>query len=408
MSSVAQSRVSSILSQLQPSPVASSSSPRPDDVVIVCALRTPVCKAGRGPFKDSYPEDLLSCAMKGVLEKTKIQPAILGDIIVGSVLGHGGQRANECRIAAFLAGIPDTVPVHLVNRQCSSGLQAIAQAAASIKAGYYEVALACGVEHMSSGGIPSSGSINPRVLINQQAKDCLIPMGITSERVAARYGVSRADQDKFAAQSHARAFAAIKAGKFKDEIVPVKARVKDRKTGNVKEMLVEIDDGVRADTTVESLAKLKPAFDPKGSTTAGNASQVSDGAAVCLVASRAFAEKQKLPILATFRSYAVTGVPPDVMGIGPATAIPEAVKKAGISLNDVDVYEINEAFASQALYCVRKLGLDEAKVNPNGGAIALGHALGCTGARQTATLIQELKRRNGRFGVVSMCIGSGM
>ncbi len=189
--------------------------------------------------------------------------------------------------------------------------------------------------------------------------------------------------------------------------MPVKARIKDKKSGTVKEVIVEMDDGVRAETTAEGLAKLKPAFDPKGTTTAGNASQVSDGAAAVLVASRAYAEKNKLPILGTFRSFAVTGVPPDVMGIGPATAIPEAVKKAGLSLNDIDVFEINEAFASQALYCVRKLGLDEAKVNPNGGAIALGHALGCTGARQTATLMQELKRRNARFGVVSMCIGSG-
>lgn len=244
--------------------------------------------------------------------------------------------------------------------------------------------------------------------MNKQAKDCLLPMGITSENVAARYGVTRKDQDEFAVRSHQLAAAAIKNGKFKNEIVPVVTKVKDPKTGQEKEVTVDTDEGVRADTAFAGLSKLKPAFTKDGTTTAGNASQVSDGAAAVLAMRRSKAEQLGLPILGVFRAFSVVGVEPDVMGIGPAVAIPDVLKKAGLSPDDIDVYEINEAFASQALYSVRKAGIPIDKVNPNGGAIALGHPLGCTGARQVSTLLNELHRRNGRYGIISMCIGSGM
>lgn len=380
----------------------------PDDVVIVCAYRSAITKARRGGLKDTFVEDLLANVIKGTLEKINLNKNDLGDIIVGTVLGSNVQRANEVRMAQFLAGINETVPIHTVNRQCSSGLQSIAEAAASIKAGYYDVALACGVESMSTAEFGFTGSTNPRVFMNAQAKACMLPMGITSENVAKNYGVSRAEQDKFAAESHARAGNAIKSGRFKDEIIPLTVDFKDMKTGEVKKLVIDTDDGVRIDTTVEGLSKLKPAFAAGGTTTAGNSSQVSDGAACVVVASRKYAESHKLPIMATFRSYAVTGVPPEVMGIGPAVAIPAALKMAGLTVNDIDLFELNEAFASQAVYCREKLGLSSDKTNVNGGAIALGHPLGATGGRATATLLHELKRRKGRYGVVSMCIGSGM
>jgi len=233
-------------------------------------------------------------------------------------------------------------------------------------------------------------------------------MGITSENVAAQFGVTRKEQDEFAVSSHKKAAAAIKAGKFKNEIVPILVKVKDEKTGQEKEVVADTDDGVRTETTFESLSKLNPVFQKGGSTTAGNASQVTDGGAAILVMKRSTAQKMGLPIEGVFRTYAVAGCPPAIMGVGPAYAIPPALKAAGLSVSDIDVFEINEAFASQAVYCVKKLGIPLEKVNPNGGAIALGHPLGCTGARQVATLLNELARRKGKYGVVSMCIGSGM
>jgi len=320
----------------------------------------------------------------------------------------GSQKANECRIAAFMAGFPETVPIHTVNRQCSSGLQAIAHVAANIKAGYYEIGIGAGVESMSKSEFKWQGSVNPKIFLNEQTKACLLPMGITSENVAEKFGVTRKEQDEFSVLSHARANAAIKSGKFAEEIVPVVTKFKNESTGTEKEIIFDTDDGVRADTTLEGLSKLPTVFKKDGSTTAGNASQVSDGAAAALLMTRKKAQQLKLPIMGTFRSYAVTGVDPAVMGIGPAFAIPAAVSKAGLELKDIDIYEINEAFASQAVYCVKKLGLSTDIVNVNGGAIALGHPLGCTGARMTASVLHELKRRNARYGVVSMCIGSGM
>eukprot|EP00878_Enallax_costatus_P000915 GHUV01001045.1.p1 GENE.GHUV01001045.1~~GHUV01001045.1.p1 ORF type:complete len:493 (+),score=165.48 GHUV01001045.1:98-1480(+) len=381
-----------------------------DDVVIVAALRTPLTKAKRGGLKDTDAVDLLATVFKAVLDQTKIDPLAIGDIVVGSVLGPSSQRANEARIASFFAGIPEEVPVRTVNRQCSSGLQAIADVAAAIKAGYYTVGLAAGVETMSANPMAWEGGINPRVEQFPKAQGCLMPMGVTSENVAAAFGVSREVQDKFAAASHRKAAAAAAAGKFKAEIVPVHTKVVDPKTGAEHKVVVSEDDGIRPGTTAQSLSGLRTVFKKDGTTTAGNSSQVTDGAAACLMMTRGEALKRGLPILGIFRSFAAVGVDPAIMGVGPAVAIPAAVQQAGLSLDDIDVYEINEAFASQATYSVQKLGLDETKVNPNGGAIALGHPLGCTGARMTATLLNEMSRRGpgARFGVVSMCIGSGM
>lgn len=316
----------------------------------------------------------------------------------------------QARIGMFLGDLPYEVPVSAVNRQCSSGLQAVANIASSIKAGIIDVGLAGGVEQMSM--YPMTAGVDPSKLSNAVAENdlaaaCIIPMGITSENVAERWGIPREVQDTMAVESHAKAIAAQKAGLFDEEIVPVTAKVKD-KEGKVTEVLVKADDGPRAGTTLEGLGKLKAVFKDGGSTTAGNASQVSDGAAVVLLARRSAAVKQGLPVLARLRSFAVVGVDPNVMGIGPAYAIPVALDKAGVKISDIDIFEINEAFASQATMSIQHLGIPKEKLNPKGGAIALGHPLGCTGSRQIATLLPELKRTGTKLGVVSMCIGSGM
>ncbi|KAG2662557.1 3-ketoacyl-CoA thiolase 2, peroxisomal-like [Panicum virgatum] len=381
-----------------------------DDVVVVAAYRTPICKAKRGGFKDTYPEDLLTVVLKAVLDNTKINPSDIGDIVVGTVLGPGSQRANECRMAAFYAGFPETVPVRTVNRQCSSGLQAVADVAAAIKAGFYDIGIGAGLESMSINSIAWEGQVNPKISAFQKAQDCLLPMGVTSENVAHRYGVTRQEQDQAAAESHRRAAAATASGKFKDEIVPVPTKIVDPKTGEEKKVVISVDDGIRPGTTASGLAKLKPVFKKDGTTTAGNSSQVSDGAGAVLLMKRSVALKKGLPILGVFRSFAAVGVDPAVMGVGPAVAIPAAVKSAGLQIEDIDLFELNEAFASQFVYCCNKLGLDRSKVNVNGGAIALGHPVGATGARCVATLLNEMKRRGRdcRFGVITMCIGSGM
>jgi len=291
-----------------------------------------------------------------------------------------------------------------INRFCSSGLQSLAQAAAAIQAGWIDVAVTGGVESMSQIGMGGQKpSPNPDVMA--ETPGVFAPMGITSENVAKRYEVSRADQDVFALASNEKALAAIAAGRFADEIVPVKTRV--WQDGKWVEKVVDADEGPRA-STMEGLAKLKPAFTTNGTSTAGNSSQTSDGAAATLIMAREKAAALGLPVLGVLRAYQVVGVDPEVMGVGPRYAIPKAVEKAGIRLEDVDLFEINEAFASQAVYCVRELGIDPARVNVNGGAIALGHPLGCTGAKLTATLLHEMKRRKARYGVVSMCIGGGM
>ncbi|KAG7388268.1 3-ketoacyl-CoA thiolase, peroxisomal [Phytophthora boehmeriae] len=396
-------RLRSHVSQGSPAPVTPE-----EDVVIVSALRTPITKARRGGFKDTTPDVLLGHVLQAVLKQAKVDPKLVGDVVVGNVL-QPGAGAGMARMAQLAAGIPHTVPLHTLNRQCSSGLQAVANVTAAIKAGYYDIGIAAGVECMSLGGIARDApTVNwERVGEVQDAMDCTVPMGITSENVAEKYGITRTKQDELAALSHEKAAAAQANGWFKEEITPVSTTIKD-KDGNEKAVIISQDDGVRAGTTVEKLAKLRPAFKEGGSTTAGNSSQVSDGAAAVLLMRRSVAKKMGLPILGRFVSFAVAGVPPALMGIGPAFAIPEALQKANLTIDQIDVFEINEAFASQATYCIEKLGIPIEKVNPKGGAIALGHPLGCTGARQMSTLLYQLKRKNQRYGVISMCIGTGM
>jgi len=384
----------------------SGSGKRDDDVVIVSAVRTAIGKAKRGSFKDTHWTDLLVAALKGVISKSGIDPSIVQDVQVGTVLAAGG-GASEAKMAAFVAGLPENVALATTNRQCSSGLQAFANIAASIRAGYITVGIAAGVESMSQHSFESGvGKLNSALFQNKSAADCLIPMGVTSENVAAKYNISREDQDKFAARSQALADAAQKKGNFKEEIIPVSVVIK-KEDGTSETKVVDKDDGIRL-TTLEQLGKLKPAFKKDGSTTAGNSSQVSDGAAAVLVMTRAEAVKRGLNIIGKFHNFGVIGVPPSIMGVGPAFAIPVALKNSNLSIEEIDVFEINEAFASQALYSAQHLGIPIDKVNPNGGAIALGHPLGCTGARQIGTLLHHLRRNKLRYGVVSMCIGTGM
>ncbi|KAH7327589.1 thiolase [Rhizoctonia solani] len=381
----------------------------PNDVVIVSALRTAITKAKKGGFKDTMPEELLSNVLKAVYTTAKLDPKLIEDVAVGNVLPPGG-GASAARMAALHAGIPNSSSVFTVNRQCSSGLTAISHIANQISTGQIDIGIGAGVESMTQGygaGVMPA-SFSEAVISNQEAADCLIPMGITSENVAAQFKITRETQDAFAAKSFAKAAAAQKEGKFRAEIVPVKVKWTDPKTQEEKEIVVEHDDGVREGVTAESLSKLKPAFSKTGSTHAGNASQVSDGAAAVLLARRSVAQKLGLPILGKFVTSAVVGVPPKIMGVGPAFAIPKALSKAGIQLGDVDLFEINEAFASQAVMSIQHLGIPFEKVNPNGGAIALGHPLGCTGARQVATAFAHTKRTKERVIVTSMCIGSGM
>ncbi len=381
-------------------------SKNPRDVVVVAAVRTAIGKAKKGSLKDTRPDDLLKAAIEGALKKVPdLDPSTIDDVVIGCAMPEGEQGMNVARIAAMAAGIPYTVPAMTINRFCSSGLQSLMQAAACIRAGWYDIAVTGGVESMTQ--IPMGGdrpSPNPTVMAEDPA--LYTPMGTTSENVAERYGVTREEQDKLAMGSHVKAAKAIKEGKFKDEIVPVKTRV--FKDGKWHDVVHEEDEGVRGDTTVEGLAKLKPVFGIKGTTTAGNASQMSDGAAAHIIMAREKAEALGLPWLGVLRAGVTVGVDPEVMGIGPAKAIPAVLEKAGLKKEDIDVFEINEAFASQAAYCVRELGLDEDKVNVNGSAIALGHPLGCTGGKLTATLLHELKHRKAKYGIVSMCIGGGM
>lgn len=393
----------------QPTASLSAAAPSDDDVVICCAVRTAIGKGKRGGFKDTPPEDLLAPLFKEVIKRTNVDPKKIGDCQIGNVL-MPGSGAGGARMAQFLGGMPLEQPVSTVNRQCSSGLQAVASVAASIRAGMIDVGLAGGVESMSlyaMGGGGAKPPMSSAIKTNDLAKECMIPMGITSENVAEAYKIGRERQDQMAVSSHAKAVAAQKAGKFDSEIVPITTTVKD-KDGKASTVTVAKDEGPRGETTLEGLGKLKAAFKEGGSTTAGNASQVSDGAAMVLLASRSAAKERGLPILARLRSFAVVGVEPKLMGIGPAFAIPAALEKAQLQVGDIDVYEINEAFASQATMTIDHLKIPTEKLNPNGGAIALGHPLGCTGARQIATLIPELKRTNAKLGVVSMCIGTGM
>ncbi|OMH83695.1 3-ketoacyl-CoA thiolase B, peroxisomal, partial [Zancudomyces culisetae] len=321
----------------------------PEDVVIVSALRTPITRGRRGGFKDTTHEYLLSVVLKGIVEKSGIDPALIDDVVVGNVLPPGGGAA-QARMAMLHAGYPEASGVMALNRQCASGLQAVAQVAAAIRDGTIEIGVAAGAESMTASFGDNKRAENyydQEMLKTPAVRDCLLPMGITSENVATQFGVSRQKQDQFALRSHQKASYAQKNGLFKEEILPVKTKVKDAK-GNVLEVIVSEDDGIRHDATLQSLGSLKPAFKPDGASTAGNSSQVSDGAAAVLLMKRKKATELGLPIIGKFITSAVVGVPPSIMGVGPAYAIPEAVKKAGITINDLDVVELNEAFASQA------------------------------------------------------------
>ncbi|NLC76032.1 MAG: acetyl-CoA C-acetyltransferase [Clostridia bacterium] len=381
------------------------------EAVIVSGVRTAVGKAPRGTLRYYRPEDLGGAVIKEAVARAKgLEPQEVDDVIIGCSFPEAEQGMNMGRIVALRAGLPNTVPGFTINRFCSSGLQSIAIAAEKIMCGFADVVVAGGVESMST--IPMGGQkIAPNPYLMEHMPEVYMSMGLTAEEVASRFGISREDQDAFAVRSHERAWKAIQEGKFKDEILPL--NVKQVKIGPdnkvvTEEVVFDTDEGVRPGTTMEALAKLKPVFKQGGTVTAGNSSQTSDAAAAVVVMSAEKAENLGLKPLAVFRSFAVGGVDPDIMGIGPVVAIPKALKLAGLTIDDVDLFELNEAFASQALYCMRELGLDPEKVNVNGGAIALGHPLGCTGTKLTVTLLNELARRQGKYGVVSMCIGGGM
>lgn len=381
------------------------------EAVIVAAVRTPIGKAKKGALRHVRPDDLGALVVREALARVPgLKPEAIDDVIFGCAIPEAEQGLNIARIIALRAGLPTTVPGVTVNRFCSSGLQAIADAALRIRCGLADVIVAGGVESMSL--VPMTGhKVSPNPYLVDHFPEVYMSMGHTAERVARRFGIRREDQDAFALRSHQRAAAAIAAGRFRDEIVPVEVTERGvDEDGRVQERtrLFDTDEGVRPDTSLEALARLKPVFRVDGTVTAGNASQTSDGAAAVVVMSAEKAEELGIKPLGVFRSFAVAGVDPDIMGVGPVEAIPRALKLAGVRQQDVDLIELNEAFASQAVHCIRALELDEARVNVNGGAIALGHPLGCTGARQTVTLLYELARRKGRYGVVSMCVGGGM
>ena len=376
---------------------------------ILEAVRTPGGKAKKGALKDVRPDDLAALVIKAVLARTKVDPGEVEDVILGCAFPEGEAGMNVARVAAMKAGLPVGVPGQTVNRFCASGLQTIATAAERIMAGQADCLLAGGTESMSL--IPMGGgkfSANPGLAASWP--ESYAAMGVTAELVAARDGVSRQDQDAFAAESHRRAAAAQDAGWFQDELVPVEYEQVALVNGKVQRRTATLsaDEGVRRDTTAEGLGKLKPAFKVDGSVTAGNASQMTDGAAATLVVSEAFLKRTGLTPRARFVGFSARGVAPEIMGVGPIEAIPAVLKRTGVGLGEIASIELNEAFAAQALAVVRALGLDPAKVNPAGGAIALGHPLGCTGAKLTATLLRTLQRQGGRYGLVSMCVGGGM
>lgn len=380
------------------------------EAVLVAGARTPVGKAKKGSLATVRPDDFGALVVKETLLRAGGYDGPIDDFILGCAMPEAEQGMNVARNIGALAGLPDTTPAITVNRFCSSGLQSIAYGAERIMLGHAEAIIAGGVESMSM--VPMMGNtIRPNAHLAQTAPQYYMGMGHTAEQVAMKYGISREDQDAFAVRSHELAAAAIAAGKFNDDIVPVeviKHFVDENNKAQQKKFMFEMDEGVRVGTSLETLAKLRPAFNVRGSVTAGNASQTSDGAGAVLIMDREVAEAQGLKPLAKFRSFAVGGVPPEVMGIGPIVAVPKALKLAGLSIEDIDLWEINEAFASQSIQVVRHLGLDMDKVNVNGGAIALGHPLGATGTILTLKMMSELRRQGKQFGVVTMCIGGGM
>ncbi|MEZ5574145.1 MAG: acetyl-CoA C-acyltransferase [Candidatus Competibacteraceae bacterium] len=383
------------------------------DAYIVAAARTPVGKA-RGAFRNTRPDDLLAHVLRGVMDRCPgLDPKRIGDVIVGCAMPEGEQGMNVARIGLLLAGLPDSVPGMTVNRFCASGVEAVARAADRIRLGEADAMLAAGTETMTM--IPMGGNklaLNPEIFARDENVGIAYGMGLTAEKVAEQWKISREDQDAFAVESHRRATAAIANGEFRQEILPytVLERLPDQRTMQVqiRERVVENDEGPRSDSSLPALAKLKPAFAARGSVTAGNSSQMSDGAGAVLLMSERLIRQLNLAPLARFVSYAVAGVPARIMGIGPIAAIPKALDLAGLRKDDIDWFELNEAFAAQSLAVMRELELDPLKVNPLGGAIALGHPLGATGAIRTATLVHGLRRRGGKYGMVTMCIGTGM
>jgi len=383
------------------------------DAYIVAAKRLPVAKKN-GMFRHVRPDDMLAHALRAVLaEAPGLDATRIGDVIVGCAMPEAEQGMNVARIGLLLAGLPVSVPGMTINRFCASGLQAVADAASQIRLGNAEVMIAAGAESMTVMPqiMGNKVAINPAVFSDENI-GIAYGMGLTAENVAQRWQVSREDQDAFALESHRRALAAIAAGHFRDEIAPytVREHLPDLATGEirVREFVAENDEGPRADTSLEKLAQLKPVFHARGSVTAGNSSQMSDGAAAVLLMSERAMQEAGCKPLARFVGYAVAGVDPKIMGIGPVAAIPKVLAQTGVKQDDLDWIELNEAFAAQSLAVIRELGLDPAKVNPLGGAIALGHPLGATGAIRTATVVHGLKRSGGRCGMVTMCIGTGM
>ena len=381
------------------------------DAVIVSAVRTAVGKAPKGTLRNTRPDEMGAAVIKEATARVPgLELSEIEDVIMGCAMPEAEQGMNVARAAAIRAGLPVETSAMTINRFCSSGLQSIAMAADRIKSGGAEVIVAGGLETMSM--IPMGGHIiRPNPYLVEHYPDFYLNMGLATENVARKYEVTREEQDEFALRSHQRASAALDADKFKDETVPLTVSVEELDAKGKKqrrEILFDKDEGVRRDSSAEGLAKLKPAFHVKGTITAGNASQMSDGAAAAIVMSSERADALGAKPMARFVAYATAGCPPEEMGIGPVFAIPKALKLAGLTLSDIDVIELNEAFAAQSLAVIKTLGLDPEKVNVNGGAIALGHPLGCTGAKLTASILRELKRRNGRYGMVTMCVGGGM
>lgn len=386
------------------------------EAIIASSVRTAVGKAFKGTLRATRPDDLAAVAMQEAIRRVPgLDPKQIEDIILGCAMPEAEQGMNVARNAALRAGLPVEIPAITINRFCSSGLQSIAMAAERVMVGHADVILAGGTESMSL--IPMGGNkVSPNPWLMDHNPDAYLSMGLTAENVARKYGITRAQADEFSLASHQKALAAIAAGKFKDEVVPVEVKMTVVANGanghpakaTTTTMMFDTDEGPRADTSMEALGKLKPAFHARGTTTAGNSSQMSDGAAAAIVMSADRARALGVKPLGRFLAFATAGVPPEIMGIGPAYAIPKALKLAGLTLDQIDVIELNEAFAVQSLAVIKEAGLDPARVNPNGGAIALGHPLGCTGAKLTATILRELGRRNARYGMVTMCIGGGM
>ncbi|GJN76344.1 3-ketoacyl-CoA thiolase [Purpureocillium lilacinum] len=400
-------RIGSIIKHLAPgSALNNIQSKNADDIVITLAIRTPLCKAKKGGFKDTSLEYMVYALLKEVRLRSNLDPALVEDIALGNV--SDGKAAYKARAAALAAGFPNTAGAYSVNRFCSSGLKATADIAHSISNGSIEVGIACGAESMSQGGDRLEKPFDEAVIAqSQEAADCMQPMGWTSENVSRDFNITREEMDKYAAESFQRAERAQKAGLFDDEIVPITTKIQGP-DGEWKEVTLTKDEGIRPGTTAEGLGKVRAAFPQWGpTTTGGNASQVTDGAAALLMMKRSTAIKLGQPILAKYVGSTVAGLAPRIMGIGPSVAIPKLLSLLNVSLADMDVIEVNEAFASMAVYCRNKLGLDWAKMNPRGGAIALGHPLGATGARQIVTGLSELRRQKKKMLLVSMCIGTG-